>query len=828
MKNRALLRLFSAVVVLIVIVCFFEESRAAELSFTAKEQSWLETHKSIRLSGPQAFPPFQYFTQDGSFEGMASDYIFLIAELVGLQVEIMEKQPWPEVLSKIKNKQIDVLSCSARSSERDSYLDYSNPHLSFPLIIVSKKDGPFISGIESLHNRRIVFVKKNVVYEWVKKTGITFTPHFVNSPLEALKEISLGKADAAIENLAAASYLIEHNGLTNLKIAAPTAFEDYSLSIAVRKDWPELVSIFNKALAAIPKEKHNEIHQRWISVRYEHGISKRSIALWAGGISAIVIVILLLTYVWGRSLKREIIKRAAVETKRRESEEKYRTAFTTSPDSINLNRLVDGVYVEINDGFTWIMGYKPDEVIGKSSKELNIWKNQEDREELVRRLSDRGYAENLEAVFVAKDGTLKNGLMSARLVVIAGEKLILSITRDITARKKIEQERLDLETQLRQKYKMDSIGVMAGGMAHNFNNNLSIILGNIELSKMKMPSNLEIDSYLSNAKIAVLRSRDLIQQILTYSRQNSKDKTSIQLPLIIDETLQLLRSTMPTTMNLQQRISSNSYDLTINADSSQIQECLINLCNNAMHAMEEEGDLTIALDSVELQKQDIPVQYKSQPGHYAKLSVQDTGSGMSAETIDKIFDLFFTTKPVDEGTGVGLSSVQGIVTQHGGLIKVNSRLGEGTTFELYFPVTEQTQPTETISVNEDMPGGTEHILFVDDDPMLVSLGEEMLKIKGYTVTTMTDSTEALKLFTADPAQFDLVITDQTMPDLTGKELIQKLKEIRSDIPTIICTGFSSKVDEDNAEELGASAFLMKPLDIQKLLQTVRRILDGDK
>ncbi|MDA3902085.1 MAG: PAS domain S-box protein [Desulfuromusa sp.] len=398
--------------------------------------------------------------------------------------------------------------------------------------------------------------------------------------------------------------------------------------------------------------------------------------------------------------------------------------------------------------------------------------------------------------------------------------------RDITVRKKTEQERLDLENQLRQKYKMDSLGVMAGGMAHNFNNNLSIILGNVELSKMKMPPNPEIDGYLSNAKIAVLRARDLIQQILTYSRQGIKDKTSIQLPLIIDETLQLLRSTMPTTMNLQQKISSGSHDLTINADSSQIQECLINLCNNAVHAMEEEGDLTIALDSVELQKYDIPTQYESRAGHYAKLSVQDNGSGMSAETVDKIFDLFFTTKPVDKGTGVGLSTVQGIVTQHGGLIKVHSHVGEGTTFELYFPVIDQTQTHETISVNEDLPKGTELILYVDDDEMLASLGEKLLTEMGYQVCVMTESPEALKMFTANAEHFDLVITDQTMPQLSGKDLIKELKKVKPDIPTILCTGFSSKIDDKNSAELGINAFLMKPLELVQLAQTVRRVLDG--
>ena len=403
-----------------------------------------------------------------------------------------------------------------------------------------------------------------------------------------------------------------------------------------------------------------------------------------------------------------------------------------------------------------------------------------------------------------------------------------SCNRDITNRIQAEQERRELEAQLRQKYKMDSVGVMAGGMAHNFNNNLSIILGNVQLLKMKLPPDTELGGYLENAQIAVLRSRDLIQQILTYSRQESKDKTLIELPLVIDETLQLLNSTLPSTINLQKRISSESHNLSISADPSQIQECLINLCNNAMQAMDEKGDLLISLEIVELKQQDIPAHYNSKPGKYAKLSVQDNGSGMSPETMDKIFDLFFTTKQVDEGTGVGLSTVQGIVTQHAGLIKVESVLEKGSTFELCFPVIAQPKTTAPSPLSSALPGGTEKILFIDDDEDLANLGEMMLSEMGYQVTMMTESQKALKLITSNPDHFDLVITDQTMPQLTGKELIQKLKQIRPDLQTIICTGHSSKVDKAEAQKLGADAFLMKPLDMSVLLQTIRLVLDKNK
>jgi nitrogen-specific signal transduction histidine kinase/ActR/RegA family two-component response regulator len=401
----------------------------------------------------------------------------------------------------------------------------------------------------------------------------------------------------------------------------------------------------------------------------------------------------------------------------------------------------------------------------------------------------------------------------------------LAIT-DITKKKRDEAEHLKLEKQLRQKYKMEAVGIMAGGMAHNFNNNLSIILGNIELLKLKIPETPGIDGYLEDSKTAVLRSRDLIKQILLYSRQEEQNRKPLQLSLLVDETLQLLRSTIPTTISLQKKISADAQNICIHADASQLQECLINLCNNAMQAMDEKGELTISLETVALREEDIPVQYDATAGHYAKLCVADTGCGISAETIDKIFDLFYTTKSVDEGTGVGLSTVQGIVKQHGGLINVKSALGEGTSFELYFPAIKH-QDQELQAVSEGRLEGTEHILLIDDNEMLVELGNRMLTEMGYRVTMMTDSQQALNLFTSDADRFDLVMTDQTMPGMTGKELIEEIKKVRSDIPTILCTGYSSKIDEKEAAKLGIGAFLMKPLELPMLLQTIRRLLDGE-
>ena len=390
----------------------------------------------------------------------------------------------------------------------------------------------------------------------------------------------------------------------------------------------------------------------------------------------------------------------------------------------------------------------------------------------------------------------------------------------------IVMEREERESQLRQKNKMEAVGYMAGGMAHNFNNNLSIILGNIELSQLKLQGDPQLTPLLKNAKTAVLRSRDLIKKIITYSRKGSSEKTLFQPFVIINETVELLRSTLPTTINLETVTSPDCAATFIHADASQIQEALINLCNNAIQAMDEKGDLKINLVPVELDKSAIPAQYDAEPGRYAKLSIQDNGCGMPAEMLDKIFDPFYSTKEDYEGAGMGLATVQGTVAQHGGIIKVNSVPEQGTVFNLYFPIVDPSPDTVTPEPdNATMPEGTEQILFVDDDESLANLGGELLTEMGYQVSTMTDSTEALKLFAANADRFDLVITDQTMPDLTGKELTQKIKKIRPDIPTILCTGFSSKIDEAKATELGINAFLMKPLDLPELSQTVRRVLD---
>lgn len=517
------------------------------------------------------------------------------------------------------------------------------------------------------------------------------------------------------------------------------------------------------------------------------------------------------------------------EQQLRESELKYRLLADYTFD---WEAWIDpqGNYIYVSPACERITGYTPQEFMS-DSKVLFALVPPEQREKILQHYQAEHNPEMtnhvMEFPIIAKNGEThwiehhctpvfdKQGNYAGRRIN----------NRDITDRKHAEAAQQDLEIQIRQKHKMEAVGYLAGGMAHNFNNNLSIILGNVELSQMKLAPGSEVMPLLENAKTAVRRARDLVRKIITYSRKGIQHKVPTQLTAIIDETLDMLHATLPTTVHLQKIYSPDCGAKQISADAAQIQEVLLNLCNNAVQAMDEKGELKITLEPVNLEHEDIPAQYDCSPGHYFKLSVQDSGCGIPAEMLDKIFDPFYTTKAAYEGAGMGLSTVQGIVAQHGGVINVSSILGQGTVFNLYFPIVEHTRIDASTAAITTLPRGTERILLVDDDELLADLGQQLLTEMGYRVSVMTESPEALKMFAANADHFDLVITDQTMPQLSGKELIAELKKIRPDIPTILCTGYSSKINEEDAKQLGISAFMLKPLDLASLTRTIRRVLE---
>ncbi len=405
---------------------------------------------------------------------------------------------------------------------------------------------------------------------------------------------------------------------------------------------------------------------------------------------------------------------------------------------------------------------------------------------------------------------------------VDGRLVRLQIATDITRIKDLEKESLRIQAQLQQAQKMEAIGTLAGGIAHDFNNILSAVIGYTEIVLGDIAENTSQHRNLQEVLRAGNRARDLVNQILMFSRQTEKELKPVKINQIVIETLKLLRASLPTTIRIEPKLRSNSAVL---ADPTQIHQVLMNLCTNAAHAMREMGGLLkIELSDSILDSSFIEQHPYLSAGAYIKLRISDSGHGMEQKIVDRIFDPFFTTKERGEGTGMGLAVVQGIVKSHGGTITVDSAIGEGSSFDVYLPVIEHEADTD-IRPKVIMPTGTEQVLFVDDEKALAELGRQILKRLGYNVTTRTSSIEALELFMAQPDKFDLVITDMTMPNMTGDELAAKMMEIRADIPVILCTGYSERISKDKAHEIGIKEFVLKPIIMSDMALTVRKVLD---
>ena len=349
----------------------------------------------------------------------------------------------------------------------------------------------------------------------------------------------------------------------------------------------------------------------------------------------------------------------------------------------------------------------------------------------------------------------------------------LQMATDITDQKRIEQERKEYERRIQQLQKMEAIGTLAGGIAHDFNNILAAVFGYAELAVIRADNNLVLQRNLAGILEAAKRAKELVQQILLFSRQGEQELKPLQIRPLIKESLKMLRSSLPTTIKIRQQIQGDFENVL--ANPTQIHQIVMNLCANAAQAMEEDGGvLTVGLSQVELTEEDVRHHPGREAGTYLKLRVQDTGRGIPADQLDKIYNPYFTTKAKGQGTGLGLSVVHGIVQSYAGIIEVGSEAGRGTVFEVFLPAIAMEAAREELPVL-DLPGGSEHILLVDDEEMLVEVLGDMLRLLGYRVTATTSSVEALSLFLANPADFDLLITDMTMPGLTGDRLTAEVR-----------------------------------------------------
>jgi PAS domain S-box-containing protein len=394
------------------------------------------------------------------------------------------------------------------------------------------------------------------------------------------------------------------------------------------------------------------------------------------------------------------------------------------------------------------------------------------------------------------------------------------MVEDISERVQAKKEKQRLESLLRRAQRMEAISTLAGGIAHDFNNILAAVMGYAQLAQMKLDRESEVYADLKEVVQSANRAKLLIRQILAVGRSQEQEKHSIQLKYIVKEVLGFLRSTLPSTIEVREKCDSDAG--IIDADPTQMHQVIMNLCTNAAHAMEEGGVLEVNLGNAEFGTRN--AELNLEPGRYLRLTVNDTGCGMGPDVLEKIFVPYFTTKNKGMGTGLGLSVVHSIVSRHGGAIAAESEPGKGSRFRVYLPLIQTEEDRPQVERETPMPTGKERILLIDDEAVLADMAKKMLQGLGYGVTSMTSSIEALALFREDPKKFDLVISDTTMPHMPGDTLSEKMMTIRPDMPIIICTGHSERMSENRAKEMGIKGFLMKPVKMEDLAETVRSVL----
>lgn len=509
---------------------------------------------------------------------------------------------------------------------------------------------------------------------------------------------------------------------------------------------------------------------------------------------------------------RDITERKEAEKTLRQSEEKFSAAFRASPDAVTLSRLSDGAYLDVNEGFTTITGYQPEEVLGRTSEELQLWLDPEKRLRLLQELMEHGIAKDVDARFRRKDGTILVGQLSARIIEINNEPYILGITRDITEREHIQKEILKAQ-------KLESISILAGGIAHNFNNVLTGVIGYISYAKKHLTDSDKVLHILESAEKSSYRAADLARQLLTFSQGCNPVRKPVAVDTLVQESVSLFLSGT----NIKGIIDCSSRQ-TIHVDSQQINQVFNNIVLNAIQAMPDGGTLTVRADAVTLKTGN---KFTLQPATYVQIVFEDTGQGIHKDDLGKIFDPYFTTKAC--GTGLGLSTTHSIVSKHGGFIDISSEVGKGTTVTILLPASAEEHP-ENIRINklEACNQADVSILVMDDEEMIRQLAGEILHDLGYEVATCCNGEEAIALFKASlEAQrpFSIVIMDLVIPGgMGGIEAARHILDLAPQACLIASSGYSNDPAIAEYTTYGFSETIIKPYNADELSRALQNVL----
>lgn len=720
-------------------------------------------------------------------------------------------------MTKLKHGNLDLMISIARSPERKPFIDFSNEAVVTLWGEIYARPKAKISTILDLDKKRIAIMKGGIngqnfqIFAKQFNTDCTFIR--MDSLHDVLRAIEDKSVDAGVvPNLFG---IIHHNEYNVIK--TPIMFSPTSVYFGTPKGTnKQILTTIDQYLKKWKTDKDSYYNQRldfWFGTK---GYDREIIPQWLLLSITTLFIVVALFALWVKLLRKQIAQKTR---DLRKSRERYLAIFNSLSDAIVIHDAENGSILDINDTMLSMVGCTKDEAmhtIDILTQGEPPYSAAEARQYIQK--AAQGEDQLFEWKIWRKDGSNFWCEVGLKANVINDQKIIIAVARDI-------EERKQHEDQLRHAHRMEAIGSLAGGIAHDFNNILTGIFGYTELAKLNQTNPEKLDEYLEEIGTSAHRAKKLITQIQTFSKKHKSEKKPLQLTTVTEEVLKLLSSSIPATIGVTCDLNSTAL---VHADPTQLHQVILNLCTNSSHAMENStGTLSISLKDIEFKMAQVVGKQYLQAGKYVILTIEDTGHGIDSETIKLIFDPYFTTKEQGKGTGLGLAMVQGIIESHGGGIDVQSTPGIGTTFSIYLPAlqTGQESPEQGAFIQEPLVGGHEMILMVDDEIAIINSLSSILRNFGYRVQTFTDPLEALAAFEQDPAGFDLVLTDMTMPGLTGADLARKILAQRPDMPIIISTGNTEIINQKNATEIGITAYCAKPITMPILLASIRKALD---
>ncbi|MGM0595646.1 MAG: transporter substrate-binding domain-containing protein [Myxococcota bacterium] len=781
----------------------------------------LPKNNRIVIGGDNNFPPFEYLDNNGQPSGYNVELTKAIARKLGLEITI-KLAPWNKIKQQLSSGEIDLLQGMFYSLQRDLVFDFSRSHtIAHYISVVRKKDGNPPKTLAQLAKYKILVQNNDIIHDYLLEQNIKNTQLVLaKNQMEALDKLDRGQADCALVSQATLNYYLNQNQNADL-VGSDTPFLSPKYCYASLDNRDELIAKFNQGLAVLEKSGElRKLQEKWFGLQEQKSStvfqSLRNIALFV----FILLLIFLILFLWFASLRRQV----ALKTRELQKSTELQRAIIACTPVAFYSTDTQGRVMTWNSSTEKLFGYKAQKVIGKPLP--IIPSNQKQEIEILRdNLMRSGEFSGIQTTRQHKNGKIIPVHISMGPIYDENKNVIgiMSSAKDISDKLKANEERKKLQAQLLQAQKMEAIGQLAGGVAHDYNNMLSVIIGYTELSLENLPEENPLHDNLKEILTASKRSVRITRQLLAFARKQTINPKTLNLNEVVEGMLKMLRRLIGEDIKITWQPGSGLGKVKI--DPMQVDQILANLCINARDAISGVGEITIATSNIELDEQFCLEHNEVIPGHYVKLAVQDNGCGMDQETQDNIFLPFYTTKELNKGTGLGLSTVYGIVKQNNGYIYVESEPGKGASFNVYLPHSQSTEfknistPSTKLTV-----GDKETILLVEDEPSILKMTQRMLEKLNYQVLPASTPEQALGLANNHKNRINLLVTDVIMPFMNGYELSLKIKEIIVDLEVLYVSGYSANVIAEQGLLKNDVNFLAKPFTIKTLAEKVKKSL----